>query len=71
MTSETRGTTAHIPERRINKAKRALFEDLRMDLRLRLDRVCDHWPGAELDSLTAQMTRLRLKYEPISALPEN
>ena len=64
------GAGAHIRERRVDKAKRALFEDLRLDLRNRLSRVCDHWPCAELDGLTARMTRLRLRYEPICALPE-
>lgn len=70
MINNTRGPGAHGQERRVDKAKRALFEDLRQDLRNRLSRVCNDWPCTELDGLTARMTRLRLRYEPICALPE-
>lgn len=70
MINDTRVAGVHIQERRVDTAKRALFEDLRADLRNRLSRVCDDWPCAELDRLTARMTRLRLRYEPICALPE-
>lgn len=57
-------------ERRMNSANRERFEALRVNLLGRLRRVCRDMPQRELDRLTATMTRLYLKYEPFSALPE-
>ena len=57
-------------ERRKNFTKRERFETLRVNLLERLRRVTADMPQRELERLTAAMTRLRLKYEPWSALPE-
>lgn len=57
-------------ERRANLEKREQFELLRSRLRHRLERICAHFPQAEFENLTARMTRLRLKYDPVSAVPE-
>ena len=57
-------------ERRHNRARRELFEKHRQDLLRRLSHVCEHFTGAELDMLTRRMTRLHLKYEPVSGVAE-
>lgn len=57
-------------ERRTNRAKRQVFEDLRRDLVRRLERVCGDWSAPEVERLAATVTRIRLKYESRTALPE-
>jgi hypothetical protein len=57
-------------ERRTNLTKRARFDALRAGLVARLRRVCEGMPPRELERLTAAMTRLKLKYEPLTGLPE-
>ena len=57
-------------ERRRDSAKREHFQMLRRELLNRLRRVCHAMSREELDQLTARMTRLRLKYEQVTALPE-
>lgn len=49
--------------------RRARFEALRADLLDRLRRACADMPRGELDRLSAQMTRIRLKYEAAVGMP--
>ena len=55
-------------ERRKDLRRREHFERLRLNLQRRLWPLCHSMP--DLDRLTAKMTRLRLKYESTTALPD-
>ena len=57
-------------ERRTNLRKREYFEQLRTELTERLRRLSGAMSHDELAALTARMTRLRLKYELSTGLPE-
>jgi len=50
--------------------RRARFEDRRLNLLARLNAVCSYMSQQELDRLTARMTRLRQKYDSVTAVPE-
>ena len=52
-----------IHDRRRNFRQREQFEELRRDLLARLQNVSAGMPPEQLQRLTAQMVRLRLKYE--------
>ena len=58
-------------ERRANWKTREKFEWLRQNLTQRLKNVCAHMDGREFDCLTAQMTRIRVKYDAVTAVPES
>ena len=57
-------------ERRTNPEKRRRFDELRSDLLERLRGVCAEWSPHELAKLVDGMVRVRLKYEPWSAVPK-
>ena len=57
-------------ERRLNPKKRERFENIRLEVAARLQRVCSHLPDLELRELTARIARVRLRYEAVTAVPE-
>jgi hypothetical protein len=57
-------------ERRTNLTKRERFEALRASLLQRLRDVTKGMSPCDVDRMIAAMTRLKLKYEPWTALPE-
>ena len=57
-------------ERRRNAMRREAFESLRDELKARLARVCAHFDSSELEGLTARMTRILIRYEPCTGVPE-
>jgi len=56
-------------ERRRDLTTRERFEVIRHELIRRLRRVCAEMAEGELNQLTARMTRIRLKYEPLVGMP--
>lgn len=50
-------------DRRRDLARRERFETARAAILERLRRVCRAWPQRELDTLSARMTRIQLKYD--------
>jgi len=57
-------------ERRTDPVRRAQFEDRRLNLLDRLHTVCSYMSQEELDALTARMTRIRQKYDFVTAVAE-
>jgi len=57
-------------DRRHNEKGRAHFDGLRTDLERRLAHACAHMKGDELDSLTAKMTRMQVRFETTTGLPD-
>lgn len=56
-------------ERRRNIANREEFEVLAQDLARRLGRACAHMKPSELIEMARSMTRLRIKYDAVTAVP--
>lgn len=57
-------------DRRSDMRTRAYFEQMRADLAMRLRTVCAQLSDEEFRSLTEAMTRMRLKYEPFTAVAD-
>lgn len=56
-------------ERRSDISARSRFEQQRLDLIRRLAHVCEHWPKRDLEALTIEMTRVKLRYARRTAVP--
>ena len=58
-------------ERRKDFTKRERFEVVRASIAQRLRRVCEGMSRCELWRLSAAMTRIQLKYEPLTGMPRS